>query len=103
SDPTPPAPPTLSLHDALPIFTRENVRLKQRGEPLLESLPPLVIAHPATDPARVACRAIAKRLELLKFHVTLRELPPGETRPNDRSEEHTSELQSRENLVCRLL
>lgn len=64
-------------------LTRENVRLKQRGEPLLESLPPLVIAHPATDPARVACRAIAKRLELLKFHVTLRELPPGETRPND--------------------
>lgn len=64
-------------------LTRENARLKQRGEPLLEAAPPLVIVHPATDPARVACRAIAKRLELLKFKVTLRELPPGETRPTD--------------------
>src|SRR5690606_14541512 len=31
--------------------------------------------------------------------VRLGSMPPG----NDRSEEHTSELQSRENLVCRLL
>src|SRR5690606_42052832 len=29
--------------------------------------------------------------------------PPGRLRPGGRSEEHTSELQSRENLVCRLL
>src|SRR5690606_42037605 len=28
---------------------------------------------------------------------------PSQARPADRSEEHTSELQSRENLVCRLL
>src|SRR5690606_42109711 len=27
---------------------------------------------------------------------------PGDVRPDRRSEEHTSELQSRENLVCRL-
>src|SRR5690606_40216083 len=30
-------------------------------------------------------------------------LPATNTRPCPRSEEHTSELQSRENLVCRLL
>src|SRR5207302_8034893 len=30
-------------------------------------------------------------------------LPPDSAVPNPRSEEHTSELQSRENLVCRLL
>src|SRR5690606_40613001 len=29
--------------------------------------------------------------------------PPGQERRHHRSEEHTSELQSRENLVCRLL
>src|SRR5690606_41848486 len=29
--------------------------------------------------------------------------PSNQTQPRDRSEEHTSELQSRENLVCRLL
>src|SRR3712207_6954201 len=28
---------------------------------------------------------------------------PGEDRPHERSEEHTSELQSRQYLVCRLL
>src|SRR3712207_6948147 len=28
---------------------------------------------------------------------------PGHVRPDDRSEEHTSELQSRQYLVCRLL
>src|SRR5690606_39883610 len=30
-------------------------------------------------------------------------LPSGRASPSSRSEEHTSELQSRENLVCRLL
>src|SRR5690606_41116430 len=30
-------------------------------------------------------------------------ISPGPGRPETRSEEHTSELQSRENLVCRLL
>src|SRR3989442_6668781 len=29
--------------------------------------------------------------------------PPARRRPHDRSEEHTSELQSRPHLVCRLL
>ncbi len=75
--------PRLGLMLAQLSLTRENQRLRQRGETPLEALPPLVIAHPATDPARVACRAIAKRLELLKYQVTLRELPPGETRPAD--------------------
>src|SRR5690606_41342907 len=33
----------------------------------------------------------------------LADLPVGDEPPGERSEEHTSELQSRENLVCRLL
>ena len=75
--------PRLALTLSGLSLAQENMRLKKRGEPPLEAVPPLVIVHPATDPARVACRAIAKRLELLKFNVTLRELPPGETRPTD--------------------
>src|SRR5690606_40877370 len=39
------------------------------------------------------------RIALRRFRLRLLESPP----PGLRSEEHTSELQSRENLVCRLL
>src|SRR3989442_2759253 len=67
---------TLSLHDALPIS-----RCRRRGLPLLVLLLPLhgrVGLHPA--------------------------LPPRRDDPAlQRSEEHTSELQSRPHLVCRLL
>src|SRR5690606_39705665 len=35
--------------------------------------------------------------------ITVRRTDQGEAALEDRSEEHTSELQSRENLVCRLL
>src|SRR5207302_3404421 len=66
----------LSLHDALPIFAEEvNVKAVE-----LSSEP-----------------AILGRFELV---VNPRLLGP---RLGGRSEEHTSELQSRENLVCRLL
>src|SRR5688572_33434564 len=74
---------TLSLHDALPICERD--RLRQR---------------PARD----------RRLQL---HLRRRHdhSPSGRPRPPGhrnrtivaRSEEHTSELQSQSNLVCRLL
>src|SRR2546430_7296985 len=64
---------TLSLHDALPIY-RERARHR----------------HPCREPARLAggpARA-----------------PRGaDGQRGQRSEEHTSELQSQSNLVCRLL
>src|SRR5436309_12125530 len=46
-----------------------------------------------------------RRLHVFAGRVRLREAHPSELpeRARDRSEEHTSELQSRENLVCRLL
>src|SRR2546429_8697286 len=37
------------------------------------------------------------------FTAGIRSFPPGLVRPGCRSEEHTSELQSRLHLVCRLL
>src|SRR3712207_7428804 len=77
---------TLSLHDALPIYKpgaahQQDARHKRRrGRP----------AAPARRPQRVALRGPYRRS------------PPGRGRPR-RSEEHTSELQSRQYLVCRLL
>src|SRR5207302_9242243 len=77
---------TLSLHDALPIssewnsaiadstYTSDTVYQQNMANPVApKALVPTVTTCPANVPA------------------------------NARSEEHTSELQSRENLVCRLL
>src|SRR3712207_8251944 len=66
---------TLSLHDALPISHGPQ--------------PP----GPAQSPHALQLRPPRQH--------GLREHPPD--RPGDRSEEHTSELQSRQYLVCRLL
>src|SRR5690606_41471119 len=75
---------TLSLHDALPISLRPVARSRRQpaadgpGLPLQRQLRAALRRHPAAHSG--AARA-----------------------PLPRSEEHTSELQSRENLVCRLL
>src|SRR5438874_13817562 len=71
---------TLSLHDALPISrTRDRPHLAR---------PPALARHRRADPGhdRGAMGAA-----------------PGHPDRPDRSEEHTSELQSRRDLVCRLL
>src|SRR2546430_7707256 len=74
---------TLSLHDALPIYERDEVlkafRIAEHVRPGVERVP-------------------EKSLERL-------EESAGSTRVGEdvRSEEHTSELQSQSNLVCRLL
>src|SRR5690606_41693579 len=65
---------TLSLHDALPIF---------RGDPGRGMAP---------RAARLVSTTCAGDAKI-----------PSPARAGQRSEEHTSELQSRENLVCRLL
>src|SRR3712207_8601865 len=66
---------TLSLHDALPIFDRHR--------------------PPGQRPVRGAAD--------LGGHVPGAERVGGVVRAGARSEEHTSELQSRQYLVCRLL
>src|SRR5205085_12156993 len=72
---------TLSLHDALPISGR------------LRAIPArLREAHLAARFAEMALR---------RGH--LRAQRRGLRQPGSRSEEHTSELQSQSNLVCRLL
>src|SRR5947208_6928662 len=70
----------LSLHDALPILTET--------EPATPTVPPATpIAKATTDSSPVADTEMVLRA----FTVA------------ERSEEHTSELQSPDHLVCRLL
>src|SRR5260221_9512906 len=65
---------TLSLHDALPIFRREAISGNRRSPPRI----PRSLNQPQTSCTRYCRNRI-------------------------RSEEHTSELQSHSDLVCRLL
>src|SRR5207249_9742729 len=99
---TPPPTYTLSLHDALPISPRSsvdnpNARRSQGPDPALT--PPPGSSH--RTPARPSCATrppLARRLGWLDWIWTV----IGSIR-GARSEEHTSELQSRFDLVCRLL
>src|SRR5690606_40855027 len=98
--PASPAIYTLSLHDALPI---------SRRSPTPASTPPGSTAPTCPRP-RSTVPAWPRRTPSCS---TTRRRPPGRPGaptageraecPVRRSEEHTSELQSRENLVCRLL
>src|SRR3712207_8507357 len=72
---------TLSLHDALPICRRPALR-----EPLAQ-----VHRH---DAAPHASQAVTTSSVVRRLTTPF---------PSARSEEHTSELQSRQYLVCRLL
>src|SRR5437660_8672538 len=84
---------TLSLHDALPISSVE-----QRGKyPAPDSLCSVCARHAWTRGLRGAAGLVAGR-------VPGGALPAvADPDPLRRSEEHTSELQSRGHLVCRLL
>src|SRR5699024_12346706 len=80
---------TLSLHDALPISTANNqlngnLFLKGRGDPTL--MP--------EDFDRFAKKVKENGIDMIDGDIIA---------DDTRSEEHTSELQSRFDLVCRLL
>src|SRR5207249_5666579 len=81
---------TLSLHDALPISGALGPCVRSPGMITTATTPPATRAQPHTRarcPTRQRARAAC---------------PPA-CAPRVRSEEHTSELQSRFDLVCRLL
>src|SRR5690606_39796392 len=91
---------TLSLHDALPIFD-QAVRVADRQ--VLAAAVGMVDQGLLAGPARP--HGLLERVEH-ELGLLRRAGPPADDSPGehvDRSEEHTSELQSRENLVCRLL
>src|SRR5207249_6571631 len=94
---------TLSLHDALPI---SSIVVEQHRR---------AVAPEVFRPARVAAahpqlaRCNLGKVNQAESHAVHARAPPWEGRGNhvvgicSRSEEHTSELQSRFDLVCRLL
>src|SRR5690606_40045784 len=84
-----PVLPPLSLHDAPPSY-----RAADRGDRLV---PPVGSVDALARAARFASRAPRPGRSALRVVVLAR------GRQRNRSEEHTPELQSRENLVCRLL
>src|SRR2546430_4923728 len=73
---------TLSLHDALPI----SIKHRQAASLLLSN-------RASSQLANASCQ-LANRAS---WQLALQSMP------HPRSEEHTSELQSQSNLVCRLL
>src|SRR5439155_24695407 len=76
---------TLSLHDALPIYCRNLARAKRRTQRSFN----------LRDRDAARCRFFA-----INLNINLRRV---DLQITIRSEEHTSELQSRGHLVCRLL
>src|SRR5205085_12051631 len=97
-----PAPPpsllsTLSLHDALPILIG-----------LLDHVDLEAALAPQGDRINQRCQGRGQVPEIgggydLAEMATLLQCDPQPVRLVKRSEEHTSELQSQSNLVCRLL
>src|SRR5690606_41153263 len=85
---------TLSLHDALPIFTEiilnlKQVRLKKISDDDIN-----------TEKIELVIKG---QEQFLAGQISENSSVFEVMNPELRSEEHTSELQSRENLVCRLL
>src|SRR5690606_42091704 len=86
---------TLSLHDALPISATPRAEWSGCGGGAL----------PGTGSRRSGCSCRTRRRRGCSGSASGRrwEWRNRGLRRKPRSEEHTSELQSRENLVCRLL
>src|SRR5690606_41788819 len=93
-------PSSLSLHDALPILA--GLQPVQMNEPLCHVNYFEAHAFACWSQKRLPTEfewEVASTIAADKGHF----LDPLRLHPQPRSEEHTSELQSRENLVCRLL
>src|SRR5690606_41507934 len=92
----PPLTHTPSLHDALPIYFESTN-------------PPTPAANPPRSVIVLLDQSASMRRDglwtdaLARVNETVENLQPTDQFALFRSEEHTSELQSRENLVCRLL
>src|SRR5690606_39443919 len=84
---------TLSLHDALPISEHDGIPLGLYARASLAE----ALAREADELFEVTAAALDHYHQLFGIRY------PWGKYDQVRSEEHTSELQSRENLVCRLL
>src|SRR5690606_41895744 len=94
---------TLSLHDALPIYTDLGL---ERTTTILSGVGPRMMSRSSMAIGILDFRRPPTTMDGSMTSTTIfrpNGRPPGGTLllPVSRSEEHTSELQSRENLVCR--
>src|SRR5690606_41432973 len=89
------------LHDALPIYS----------ELFIDIAPPSPLCYagtgrtapPSAASVPTACQSLRTLLAGLRQGASKGQREACSRADGERSEEHTSELQSRENLVCRLL
>src|SRR5206468_12947995 len=99
----PPLTHTLSLHDALPISTDSGKSWTHAG---LEDTGRIgrIVVHPSNPDIAFVC-ALGRTTGPQQERGVYRTTDRGQhwERVLFRSEEHTSELQSRSDLVCRLL
>src|SRR5690606_41010796 len=101
--PRTPFSPTPSLHDALPIWFQPAPTIAANGQSgqLKTRLRPTAseqdLQPTPQEPPRPSGERVGVRGRSLSTPASA-----GGVRRTPRSEEHTSELQSRENLVCRL-
>src|SRR5206468_5928048 len=101
NDPQTTALYTLSLHDALPIFGYQELGRGSLAVPLLavtERALPLV-----DELARLGIPCLCERRSDARADEDEHDERDEREAARGRSEEHTSELQSRSDLVCRLL
>src|SRR5690606_41989423 len=102
TDPAPTASYTLSLHDALPILFLAHVLIATLQH--LDEVPTERRFDRFADLARLqGVHGAFERRHRLAGREPAQVTALGRGGIVGRSEEHTSELQSRENLVCRLL
>src|SRR5690606_41406465 len=94
---------TLSLHDALPILCRADQANQVFELAVVQGQAYAVDRYAEARAARRDAHIAQRRdLEPSAHAGALDARHRGMARELQRSEEHTSELQSRENLVCRL-
>src|SRR5262249_62236570 len=91
---------TLSLHDALPILSAGNLGCRSQTPPANRRTPGDPVPDQTPTRHRIAAADAGARTGEVRLGDRRRVLWP---QRRLRSEEHTSELQSLTNLVCRLL
>src|SRR5690606_41819124 len=93
----------LSLHDALPIFIWRPSPAATSTSSTPSAPTPGWPRRPRSRPRTPSRRnTMTKKTEFARSFVPELEIRSVAKGGDGRSEEHTSELQSRENLVCRL-
>src|SRR5207253_5898202 len=101
--PSPPHPVPLSLHDALPISIRSLGSKSGSGIPATVEYRGSGTMSSPCPPSTNECTFSTLTLHSIATKVLMRAESSTPAMPMTRSEEHTSELQSRGHLVCRLL